>query len=136
MTRGQIWPKFPKLLRFMALFPSLVERDPESKFQLRYQNDRINGKGVLRAPARSQGRHCGIRSTNSDQLEGIYRVFASLSNTFVESKQNISYRPCLAHSVKTMIHISEQNWHWYAKLSPSHVLAYMLSTWQGSCESP
>ena len=23
MTRGQIWPKFPKLLRFMALFPSL-----------------------------------------------------------------------------------------------------------------
>ena len=23
MTRGQIWQKFPKLLRFMALFPSL-----------------------------------------------------------------------------------------------------------------
>ena len=25
MTRGQIWQKFPKLLRFMALFPSLLE---------------------------------------------------------------------------------------------------------------
>ena len=31
MTRGQIWQKFPKLLRFMAPFPSLLSSQAGSK---------------------------------------------------------------------------------------------------------
>ena len=32
MARGQIWQKFPKLLRFMALFPSLIFAFPRILF--------------------------------------------------------------------------------------------------------